>query len=169
MKNGKEAQDFIEQQAATFGMEAASAYSIVQDQRLYALVNQATGGMMPLASPDEGEQFIDRVKQDAGAQVSEQYEILTREATALRVAHLTGWELLDDQPSPYDDDWRYPFSHFFFYHDGDNFGDIKGVTRDIKDPQREINWHHSTLVDTMARAPKGATWFDKASKRTSTS
>ena len=163
MKSGKEAQDFIEQQAARLGMEAASVYTIMQDQTLYTLVNQQTGGMMPLASPDEGEAFIARVKQDAGTQVSEQYEILSREATALRVAHLTGWELLDDQPSPYDDDWRYPFSHFFFCHDGDNFGDIKGVTRDIKDPQREINWHHSTLVDTMARAPKGATWFDKAS------
>ena len=76
---------------------------------------------------------------------------------------MTGWELLDDQPNPYDDDWRYPFSHFMFYHDGENLTDIKGAVRDIKDPQREINWHHSTLVDTMARAPKGATWFDTAS------
>lgn len=163
MKDGKEAQTRIEQEVAQSGLAAAAQYSIVQDQTLYALVNKQTGGMMPLASPDEGEQFIARVKQDAGAQVSEQYEILSREATALRVSHLTGWELLDEKPSPYDDDWRYPFSHFFFYHDGDNFGDIKGVSRDIKDPQREINWHHNTLVDTLARAPKGATWFDKAS------
>ena len=163
MKDDRDAQAYIEAQAAQQGLQAASAYQIVHDQSLYALVNAQTGGSMPLATPEEGQQFIDRVKRDAGAQIAAQFEIVSRQATALRVCHLTGWELLDDKPSPYEDDWRYPFSVFSFYHDGENLGDIKGLVRDIKDPQREINWHHSTLVDTMARAPKGATWFDTAS------
>lgn len=163
MKDDKEAEAFIQAQSDAMGLEAAAPYSIVQTNALYALVNKQTNGMMSLANPEEGEQFIDRVKKYAGAQVAAQFEILKRDATALKVCHLTGWEMLDEKPSPYDDDWRYPFSHFFFYNDGENFGDIKGVVRDIKDPQREINWHHSTLVDTMARAPKGATWFDTAS------
>lgn len=163
VKDADEAEAFIKMQADAYGLEAAAPYQIVQDQSLYALVNQQTGGTLPLATAEEGQQFIDRVKADAGAQVASQFEIVSRQATALRVAHLTGWELLDDQPSPYEDDWRYPFSVFTFYHDGENFNDMKGLVNDIKDPQREINWHHSTLVDTMARAPKGATWFDTAS------
>lgn len=163
VKDAMEAEAFIRNQADQFGLEAAAPYKITQNQQLFALVNLQTGGAMPLASADEGQQFIDRVKADAGAQVAGQFEIVTREATALRVSHVTGWELLDDQPSPYEDDWRYPFSVFTFYQDGEDFNDMKGLVNDIKDPQREINWHHSTLVDTMARAPKGATWFDTAS------
>lgn len=163
MKDDKEAEAYIQAQADRSGLAAASRYQIMQDRSLHVLVNAETGGTMPLGSAEEGQQFIDQVKKDAGSAVASQFEVVSREATALRVAHLTGWELLDDQPSPYDDDWRYPFSLFTFYQDGDNLGDIKGVVRDIKDPQREINWHHSTLVDTMARAPKGAVWFDTAS------
>lgn len=163
VKDGKEAEAFIKSQADTAGMQAASQYQIVQDRTMHAMVNKQTGGMMPLASPDEGDQFIEQVRAEAGNAVAGQYEVLSREAYALRVSHLTGWELLDDGPSPYDDDWRFPFSFFCPYTDGEGFDDWKGAVRDIKDPQREVNWHHSTLIDTLARSPKGATWIDSAS------
>jgi hypothetical protein len=130
---------------------------------MYGLQNLATGGVMPLADPNEGDQFIEQVRKEAGTAAAANFEVLKREAYALRVSHLTGWELLDDKPSPYEDDWRYPFSFFCPYADGESFDDWKGAVRDIKDPQREINWHHSTAIDTLARSPKGATWLDAAS------
>jgi len=89
---------------------------------------------------------------------------LVRAATAMRTAHYSAWNELDDQPSPFGpEEWRYPFSNFTCYQDLDDFNSIKGIIQDIKDPQREINWHHTTMVDTMQRAPKGATWIDTAS------
>lgn len=163
MKDGKDAEAFIKAKADQAGVEAASPFEVIQSDTIYVLVNKQTGGMMALADANEGDRFIEQVRKDAGAEAAAQFDVLSRQATAMRVAHLTGWELLDDKPSPYDDDWRYPFSPFFAFCDGEDFGSIKGGVRDIKDPQREINWHHSTIVDTMARAPKGATWFDLAS------
>lgn len=163
MKDGKEAEAFIKAKADQAGVETAAPYSVIQTDQFYTLVNKQTGGMMTLADQNEGDRFIEQVRADAGNEAAAQFDIISRNATAMRVAHLTGAELLDDTPSPYDDDWKYPFSPFFCYNDGEDFGSIKGGVRDIKDPQREINWHHSTIVDTMARAPKGATWFDLAS------
>lgn len=163
MKDGKEAEAFIQAQADQAGAAAVSPYEVVQSDQLYALVNKQTGGLMPLATPDEGDQFIETVRRDAGSAAAASFDVISRDATALRVCHLTGAELLDDQPSPYEDDWRYPFSWFFCFNDGENFGDVKGGVRDLRDPQQEINWHHSTIVDTLQRAPKGATWFDLAS------
>jgi hypothetical protein len=163
VKDGDEAEAFLKQQYDNAGAVAASQYQIVQDQNLYALVNKQTGGMMPLVDPNEGDQFIEQVRKEAGIQAAAQFEVVSREAYALRVSHLTGWELLDDKPSPSEDDWRYPFSFFCPFTDGESFDDWKGVTRDLKDPQREINWHHCTILDTLARAPKGATWLDTAS------
>ncbi len=163
MKNGKDAEAFIQAQADQAGVAAAAPFSIVQTDTFATLVNKETGGMMTLTDVNEGDRFIEQVRADAGASVAAQFDIVTRQATSMRVAHLTGAELLSDTPSPYDDDWKYPFSPFFAYHDGEDFGSIKGGVRDIKDPQREINWHHSTIVDTMARAPKGATWIEMAS------
>jgi hypothetical protein len=163
VKNGQEAEAYIRNVYDQAGKQAASQFQVLQEQNLYGLQNLQTGGIMPIADSNEGDQFIETVRAEAGNAAAANFEVMKREAYALRVAHLTGWELLDDKPSPYEDDWRYPFSFFCPFGDGESFDDWKGVTRDIKDPQREINWHHSTAIDTLARAPKGATWLDAAS------
>ncbi len=163
VKDGAEAEAYIKQQYDQAGAQAASQLGIVQDRNMYALVNKTNGQIMPVADENEADQFIETVRSDAGNAAAAQFEVLKREAYALRVSHLTGWELLDDKPSPYEDDWRYPFSFFCPFTDGESFDDWKGLNRDIKDPQREINWHHSTAIDTLNRSPKGATWMDAAS------
>ena len=161
VKDAKTAEEMIRGIYDQAGAAAAAPYQVYQTNEAYAVVNRQTGGMLPILSPDEGQQFIDGMHESAGREAASQYEILSRETTSLRVAHLTGWELLEDEPYEEYDGWRYPYSPYICFQDTDSYDDIKGIIRDLKDPQREINWHHSTMVDTLNRAPKGQLWFNK--------
>ena len=162
VKDAKTAEAMIQQIHDSAGAAAARPFAIYQTDQAHVLLNQATGQMMPVMTPDEGMQMIDQVRRDAGREAANAYTILSRDTTALRCAHLTGWELLDDTPFEDFDGWRYPYSPFICFQDSDSLDDIKGIVRDLKDPQQEINLHHSTIVDTMNRAPKGQTWFNKS-------
>jgi hypothetical protein len=161
VKDGKTAEAMIQQIYDQAGAAAAAPFQVYQTNQAHVVLNQRTGEMMPVMTPDEGMQAIDQIRVEAGRQAASQYEVLSRDATALRCAHLTGWELLDDTPFEDFDGWRFPYSPFICFQDSDSLDDIKGVVRDLKDPQREINWHHSTMVDTLNRAPKGQIWFNK--------
>ena len=162
VKDAKTAEAMIQQIHDSAGSAAAQPFSIYQTDQAHVLKNEVTGQMLPIMTPDEGMQMIDQLRSEAGREAANAYTILSRDATALRCAHLTGWELLDDTPFEDFDGWRYPYSPFICFQDSDNLDDIKGIVRDLKDPQQEINLHHSTIVDTMNRAPKGQTWFNKA-------
>ncbi len=162
VKDEKTAEEMIRQIYDQAGAAAASPLSIFQTDQAHVVMNNQTGGMMPVMTPDEGMQMIDQIRNEAGSSAAASYEVLSRDATSIRCAHLTGWELLDDTPFEDFDGWRYPFSPFICFQDTDSLDDIKGAIRDNKDPQQEVNLHHSTMVDTMNRSPKGQTWVNKA-------
>lgn len=162
VKDEKTAEEMIRAIYDSAGAAAAAPFSIFQTAQAHVVMNQQTGQMMPVMTPDEGQQMIDQLRSEAGREAANAYTILSRDTTALRCAHLTGWELLDDTPFEDFDGWRYPYSPFICFQDSDNLDDIKGVVRDLRDPQQEINLHHSTMVDTMNRAPKGQMWFNKS-------
>jgi len=162
VKDEKTAEAMIQSIYDSAGADAAAPFSIYQTAQSHVLLNQQTGDMMPVMTPDEGQQMIDQLRSEAGREAANAYTILSRDTTALRCAHLTGWELLDDKPQEDFDGWRYCYSPFICFQDSDSLDDIKGIVRDLKDPQQEINLHHSTIVDTMSRAPKGQTWVNKA-------
>ena len=161
MASAKEAEAHIKMIRDQAGASAVAPLQIVQTDQAYGLMNVQTGQAMPVLNEEEGAKAKEMIAAQAGDQEAANWEVLKRETTALRVAHLSGWELLADEPSPHGDDWRFPFSPFICFQDTDAFDDIQGVVRGLLDPQKEINWHHSTIVDTMARAPKGATWVLK--------
>lgn len=145
----------------TAGAAVASRFRLEKAKSQSALVNTITGEYEPFRKPEDAQRRLDLIKQSAGQQAAQQFEIITRNTTALRVANLCAWELLDDQPSPYGVDWRYPFARFCAYQDTDDVNDIKGVVEDIKDPQREVNWHHATMLDVLVKGPKGGVWISK--------
>ena len=159
-KTGKQAEEFVKEKRDTAGRQASEIYQIQESPQIIQLVNMATRQAVPLKTTDEGEQFIDTVRQQAGAEAASRYKVLVRDATAMRVSHLTAWEMLDDNPAADPNEWRYPFSPFICYQDLDDYNAIKGIIEDIKDPQRELNWHYSTLLDVMLRGPKGGVWLD---------
>ena len=161
MASAKEAEAHLKMIRDQAGAAAAAPLQIVQTDQAYGLMNMQTGQSMPVLNEEEGATAKAAIAAQAGDQEAANWEVLSRETTALRVAHLSGWELLADEPSPYGEDWRFPFSPFICFQDTDSFDDIQGSVRGLLDPQNEINWHHSTIVDTMARAPKGATWVLK--------
>jgi len=146
----------------TAGATIASQYQIQKAKSQSALINQQTGQAIGFRKPEHAEEALDQLRKKAGAEATANFEIVTRPTTALRVANLTGWEQLDDKPSPYGADWRFPFVPFTCYQDTDDLNSIKGVVRDIKDPQKEVNWHHATLLDSLIRGPKGGVWLSKA-------
>ena len=161
VKDSKTAEAMIQQIHDTAGAAAARPFAIYQTDQAHVVMNQNTGQKAPVMTPDEGQQLIDQIRAEAGSQAASAYTVLSRETTALRCAHLTGWEMLEDKPFEDFDGWRFPYSPFICYQDTDNLDDIKGIIRDLKDPQRALNWHHSTITDTLARAPKGQLWFNK--------
>jgi len=152
------------------GAEAAAAYRMIPTPNETVLMHQ-NGQMQTHPTPDLAAEALDRLTRLAGLAATRAMTIITRPTTMLRVAHYCGWELLDDAPSPYgrvdehgavvEVDWRYPYVPFMPYQDTDDFASIKGVLDDIKDPQRELNWDHATMLDEIVRGPKGGWWIPK--------
>jgi hypothetical protein len=171
MADGKEADQKLQEIRDSAGAAAASQWQIMTADSQTALINGQTGQMQPFVTPDEAQQALDNLTVQAGAAATKDFEIVTRPTTTLRLSHLVGWDELDDTPSPYgrtdetgevvDVDWRFPFVTFVPYQDTDDFLSIKGVVRDIKDPQRNINWYLSTAQDKLVRGPKGMLWVLK--------
>lgn len=159
----KEAEQEIRRVFDTAGATAASVYSIEKAKSQSALINSTTGQIHTFRKPEHAQEALDQVRKKAGSEAAQSFDLVVRPTTALRVSNVTGWEMLDDGPSPYGADWRFPFVPMTCYQDTDDLNAIKGVIRDIKDPQREINWHHSTMLDTMIRGPKGGVWLSKES------
>lgn len=158
----REAEAEIRRIYDTAGATAASFYAIEKAKSQSALIHRQTGAIHTFRDPSHAEQALDTLRKQAGAQAAGDFDLIVRPTTALRVSNVTAWELLDDKPSPKGADWRYPFVPFTVYQDTDDLNAIKGVIRDIKDPQREVNWHHSTMLDTLMRGPKGGVWLNKA-------
>lgn len=146
----------------TAGATAASQFAIQKSKSQSALIHTQTGAVHTYIKPEHAEEALDLLRKQAGQEAANNFELVVRPTTALRVSNVTAWEMLDDKPSPKGSDWRYPFVPFTVYQDTDNLVDIKGLTRDIKDPVREVNWHHSTILDTLMRGPKGGVWVNKS-------
>lgn len=145
----------------TAGATAATQYQIEKARSQSALINSVTGEVHTFRKPEQAEEALARVRKQAGAEAAVTFDLVVRPTTALRVANVCGWEMLDDGPSPHGADWRYPFVPMTCYQDTDDLNSVKGVVRDIKDPQREVNWHHSTMLDTLIKGPKGGVWLSK--------
>jgi hypothetical protein len=157
-----EAENIIRSVHDAAGAQAASRYSIEKAKSQSALIDITTNQVAgTFRKPEQAEQALDVIRQSAGKEAASKFELVVRPTTALRVAHVTGWEMLEDNPSPYGSDWRFPFVPMTCYQDTDDLNHVKGLIEDIKDPQREVNWHHSTNLDTLMRGPKGGVWLNK--------
>ena len=161
MKSEAEAEKFLKTLRDQAGAAIAARFQPTTSGEQAGLQNVETGEILPFATPEAADQQLKTIKLQAGQEISSKYRVLVRDRTALRVAHLTAWDLLDDGPSPYLDDWRMPFSPFIPFQDTDDLYAMKGVIRDLKDAQRELNWNHSTLQDELVRGPKSGWWLPK--------
>jgi hypothetical protein len=170
MGSEKEAEAKLQAIYDTAGQAAAANFSIQTADSQTALI-APSGQIQTFATPDEAVQVLDNLKAQVGAAATKDFEIVTRPTTTMRMSHNVAWEELDDQKSPYGTvdaatgdvipDWRSPFVYFVPYQDTDDFLSIKGVWRDIKDPQRNVNWYLSTAQDKLVRGPKGMLWVLK--------
>lgn len=170
MGSEKEAEAKLQEIYDSAGAQAASQFSIQTADSQTALISPQ-GQMQTFARPEDAQQVLDNLKSQVGSAAVKDFEIVTRHTTTLRMNHLCGWDELDDQPSPYgrvdetgevvEVDWRNPFIYFIPYQDTDDFLSIKGAVRDIKDPQRNLNWYLSTAQDKLVRGPKGMLWVLK--------
>ena len=170
--SGQKAEEALKAIRDQAGAQVASMYLLQQTGMQTMLVNRAMPAqMMGFPTPDDAQREIDRIADLAGQSAAKQFQVVSRPTTLLRVAHFCGWELLDDSPSPYgrmdddgtmiESDWRFPYVSFIPYQDTDDFASIKGILNDLKDPQRELNWDHSTMLDELVHGPKGGWWIPK--------
>lgn len=165
MPSEKAAEDFIRTIYDTAGRTVAAQFRVEKATNQSALLNNVTGQYTTYRRPEQAAEALALLTKQAGRQAIDIFQLVTRPTTALRVCHFIGWELLDDGPAPTGSDWRYPFVPFTCYQDTDDFASIKGLWDDIKDPQREINWHHATMLDSIIRGPKGGVWLNKADQQ----
>ena len=159
--NEAEAERFLKTQRDAAGAAMARRFQVFQSAEMVALQNVETGEALPFPTMEAADQQLDTIRKQAGDAVAQRFRIITRDRTAMRVCHSTAWDLLDDGPSPYLDDWRFPFAPFVPFQDTDDLTSMKGWIRDLKDPQRELNWNHSTLQDELVRGPKSGWWLPK--------
>lgn len=161
MESAKVAERFLRNLHDTKGAEAAAQYDIQTATSQSALINKATGAVHTFVKPEHAEEALETVKKQAGKAAMATFDLVTRDTTTLRVTNVAAGQELDEKPAPISSDWRYPFIPFTCYQDTDDTMAIKGIIRDIKDPAREVNWHHSTALDALVRGPKGGVWVNK--------
>ena len=161
MQSEAEADKFLKTMRDQAGQAMASRFKTIQSAEAVALQDLETGATLPMPTMEAADQQLDNIRKQAGEAIAQRYRVIVRDRTALRVTHMTAWDLLDDGPSPYLDDWRMPFSTFIPFQDTDDLYSIKGIIRDLKDAQRELNWNHSTLQDELVRGPKSGWWLPK--------
>jgi len=155
-----DAEKFLKSVRDQAGQSIAQRLKATVTDTLAGIRNVVTGEIQPMATMEDADAWIDTMRKQAGAAVAAQYEIVARDVTVLKVAHLTAWDMLKDGPTPYPDDfWRYPFSPFIPYQDTDDLYAIKGILFDLFDVQEEVNWNHSTLQDELVRGPKSGWWL----------
>ena len=159
MGSEKEAEAFVKQQAD----QAGKQYQVVSTDQEIAVIGP--DGARAFTSANDADRFVEAMRKHSGAAMAARYEILVKQTTILRVRHLTGWELLDDIPSPYGVDWRFPYAVFIPYQDSDDYDSIKGLSRDMRDPVREMNWHYATLLDKIVRGPKNPVFWSAADQQ----
>lgn len=160
VKDEQEAEEFLKAKRDAYGQRALAQFQIQRTDADVGLVGPT--GVQHFTKEEDAEDARTKIKKQAGAVAASQYEIIKKPTTALRVMHLTAWELLDDLPSPYGSDWRFPWALFTPYQDMDDYSSIKGIVRDLVDIARECNWHYATLLDIVVRGPKSPIFFAKA-------
>lgn len=160
MDSEKDAEDYLKSIRDQGGAAMASQYQIQNVDSAVGLVGPT--GVQQFHNADAAEQMLMMIREQAGARAAQAYEIISRPTTALRVAHLTGWNLLQDEAPESTGDWRFPMATFIPYQDIDDYSSMKGIVRDIKDPNREINWVYAMLMDRMVRGPKDPIFFSKS-------
>lgn len=159
MGSEKEAEAFVQQQRDLAGRQ----YQVVSTDQEIAVIGP--DGARAFTNANDADRFVEAMRAQVGAATASRYEIIVKPTTVLRVRHLTGWELLDDAPSPYGVDWRFPYAVFIPYQDSDDYDSIKGLARDMRDPQRELNWHYATMLDKIVRGPKNPIFWSAADQQ----
>ena len=159
MGSEREAEAFVQQRADQGGR----AYQVVSTDQEIAVIGP--DGARAFTNQNEADRFVETMRTQVGAAAASRYSVLVKPTTILRVRHLTGWELLDDLPSPYGVDWRFPYAVFIPYQDSDDYDSIKGLARDMRDPVRELNWHYATMLDKIVRGPKNPIFWSAADQQ----
>lgn len=159
MGSEKEAEEFVKQQAD----QAGKQYQVVSTDEEISVIGPY--GARAFTNQNDADAYLEKTREQVGRVAASRYEIMVKPTTVLRVRHLTGWELLDDVPSPYGVDWRFPYAVFIPYQDSDDYDSIKGLARDMRDPQRELNWHYATMLDKIVRGPKNPIFWSAADQQ----
>lgn len=159
MASEQEADRFVKQQAD----QAGAQYQVMTTDQEIAVLGP--DGARAFTNQNDADRFVETMRKQAGMAMAARYEVIVKPTTILRVRHLTGWELLDDVPSPYGVDWRFPYAVFIPYQDSDDYDSIKGLARDMRDPVRELNWHYATMLDKIVRGPKNPIFWSAADQQ----
>lgn len=120
-----------------------------------------------IVDPDtDGERIIDDLKQvrrieemlRANPMFSDRVQVIEKTVRRCRVAYMIDGVLLDDAPSPWDEQCLPFFPTAGYQYDDFPFGPVEVQ----KDPQREHNRRRSTIMELIARTPQSG-FFNKRS------
>lgn len=136
------------------GQAAIEPYQIVTQGQTAALadaqtgqpvVNPQTGQPQEFANPEMAQAHLNALSQDAGMQVYDQYQVITRRAKKPYWTEMVYWQTLDQGMTP-NDDRNYPFVPYVSRRFSDDPESIMGIVRNLVDPQDEYNKRYSNLL-----------------------
>ena len=115
----------------------------------YVVTDGALGHTTESETGREAEAFLRTARRAHTTELGpfeDRYKTVEIKSHSLRVATMTGWRILDDQPHPIAGARLFPFVPMLAH----NYTDEPfGLVRNIKDPQREINKRRSTFLHIM--------------------
>lgn len=153
-KTKAEAEEHRASLAMVAGKDAVAPFQI-QSQGMTAMIADAQTGMpvvnpmtaMPqeFASPEMAQAHLNMISEQAGIQVLDQYQVITRQAKKPYWTEMVYWQELDSGETPYSDR-NYPFVPYVSRRFADDPESIIGLVRNLTDPQDEYNKRYSNLL-----------------------
>ena len=153
-KSKNDAEQVLDGMRQQAGQQAIAPYQIqVQGQTAaiadaqsgQPVVNPQTGQPQEFANPEMAQAHLNALSQQAGMDVFEQYQVITRQAKKPYWTEMVYWQELDSGVTP-NDDRHYPFVPYVSRRFSDDPESIMGIVRNLADPQDEYNKRYSNLL-----------------------
>ena len=140
--------------AETLGRERTAHLGVVSQDQTSVIVDQTTGQPMmddvsgaPLqfAGNEAAEEHLESISKQAGMDIYERFQVVTRKARVPEWTEMVWWEILDQGKTPHHDR-LYPFVPYISRQFSDDPESIMGIVRNLHDPQDEYNKRYSNIL-----------------------
>ena len=160
-------QELLNEMARRHGQRSIENLELHATEEETLIADRATG--MPAMSPDgqplqfmlpgQAQAYLDQMSQQAGMAIYDTMNVITRRVRCPYWAEMCWWSILNQGKTP-NTDRLYPFVPYTSRKFSDNPESIKGLVRDLRDPQDEYNKRYSNLLGHLNSSTHSG-WLNK--------